>query len=83
MSQCRQKETTKKNRERLPISTSDSQMGSHPTETPKMEFLIRFSQTHETFRLPEIEALALIEGVDLEVVSYSLDVCYFSLPLET
>lgn len=42
-----------------------------------MEFLIRFSQTHETFRLPEIEALALIEGVDLEVVSYSLDVCAF------
>jgi len=42
-----------------------------------MEFLIRFSQTHETFRLPEIEALALIVGVDLEVVSYSLDVCSF------
>jgi tRNA G10 N-methylase Trm11 len=52
-----------------------------------MDYLIRFSQTHETFRLPEIQALALIEGVDLKVVSYSLEVsCHgssspLSLPL--
>lgn len=39
-----------------------------------MEYLIRFSQSHETFRLPEIEALAVVEGVDFEVVSYSLEV---------
>lgn len=39
-----------------------------------MEFLIRFSQQHETFRLPEIQALAVVEGVDLKVVSYSPDV---------
>lgn len=39
-----------------------------------MEYLIRFSQTYETFRLPEIQALAVIEGIDLEVISYSLDV---------
>ncbi|KAK4183116.1 S-adenosyl-L-methionine-dependent methyltransferase [Podospora australis] len=39
----------------------------------KLDYLIRFSQSHETFRLPEIQALAVIEGVDLEVVSYSLE----------
>lgn len=39
-----------------------------------MEYLIRFSQSYETFRLPEIQALAVIEGIDLEVVSYSLEV---------
>lgn len=43
-----------------------------------MEYLIRFIQTHETFRLPEIEALAEIEGITLEIVSYSLDVCLLS-----
>jgi len=41
----------------------------------KMDYLIRFSQSHETFRLPEIQSLAVMEGIDLEVVSYSLDVC--------
>lgn len=39
-----------------------------------MEYLVRFSQTYETFRLPEIQALAIIEGVPLEVVSYSPEV---------
>lgn len=39
-----------------------------------MDYLIRFSQSHETFRLPEIQALALIEGIGLKVISYSLDV---------
>jgi hypothetical protein len=40
----------------------------------KMEYLLRFIQTHETFRLPEIQALADLEGIPMEVVSYSLDV---------
>ena len=35
-----------------------------------MEYLIRFAQLHETFRRPEIESLALLEGVDLEFVFY-------------
>lgn len=39
-----------------------------------MEYLLRFIQTHETFRLPEIQALADLEGIDMEVISYSLDV---------
>lgn len=46
---------------------------------PEMEYLIRFSQSHETFRLPEIEALAIVEGIDLKVVSYSLEVSLFKL----
>ncbi|SPQ20132.1 322521d8-cea6-4042-8bd0-6353deb91dbf [Thermothielavioides terrestris] len=49
-----------------------------------MDYLIRFSQSHETFRLPEIEALALVEGIDLKVVSYSLEspFCVVHLPSE-
>ncbi|KAK4444925.1 S-adenosyl-L-methionine-dependent methyltransferase [Podospora aff. communis PSN243] len=49
-----------------------------------MDYLIRFSQSHETFRLPEIQALAVIEGVDLKVVSYSPDspFCIVTLPSE-
>ncbi|KAH6632051.1 S-adenosyl-L-methionine-dependent methyltransferase [Chaetomium tenue] len=49
-----------------------------------MDYLIRFSQSHETFRLPEIQALALIEGIDLKVISYTLDspFCIVNLPSE-
>ncbi len=36
-----------------------------------MEYMIRFTQVHETFRLAEIKALAVLEGIDLEIVSYS------------
>jgi tRNA G10 N-methylase Trm11 len=41
---------------------------------PKMDYMIRFLQVHETFRLAEIEALAALEGINLEVLSYSLSV---------
>jgi tRNA (guanine10-N2)-methyltransferase len=36
----------------------------------RMEYLIRFAQVHETFRRPEIEALATLAGIDVEFVSY-------------
>ncbi|KAI9731667.1 MAG: hypothetical protein M1818_007797 [Claussenomyces sp. TS43310] len=36
-----------------------------------MDYLIRFTQAHETFRLAEIEALAVLEGIKVEVLSYS------------
>ncbi|KAK7741856.1 hypothetical protein SLS53_004923 [Cytospora paraplurivora] len=36
-----------------------------------MEFLVRFTQVHETFRLPELQALAEAENVPITVVSYS------------
>ncbi|UNI19208.1 tRNA (guanine(10)-N(2))-methyltransferase [Purpureocillium takamizusanense] len=47
-----------------------------------MEFIIKFAQTHETFRLAEIEALAITEGVDLTVIEYSdqSPLCLVSLP---
>lgn len=39
-----------------------------------MEYLIRFSQSHETFRIPEIEALASLAGIDITIVDYRIDV---------
>lgn len=36
-----------------------------------MEYMIRFTQVHETFRVPEIKALAVLRGIDLEILSYS------------
>ncbi|KAF7592761.1 hypothetical protein BBP40_012519 [Aspergillus hancockii] len=35
-----------------------------------MEYVIRFAQVHETFRQPEIQALASLAGIDLEFVHY-------------
>jgi tRNA (guanine10-N2)-methyltransferase len=35
-----------------------------------MEYIIRFAQSHETFRQAEIEALATLAGVDVEFVLY-------------
>lgn len=42
-----------------------------------MNFLIKFAQTHESFRLAEIQALAELEGVDLTIVDYSDEVVIF------
>jgi tRNA G10 N-methylase Trm11 len=36
-----------------------------------MEYLIRFAQVHESFRRPELQALATMAGVDFEIVSYN------------
>lgn len=36
-----------------------------------MEYLIRLAQMHETFRKPELEALAALHDVDLEILEYS------------
>ncbi|KAI4864178.1 tRNA guanosine-2'-O-methyltransferase TRM11 [Hypoxylon rubiginosum] len=49
-----------------------------------MEYLIRFSQSHETFRLAEIQSLAIIEDIDLEMISYSVEspFCIVRLPSE-
>ncbi|KAH8598794.1 S-adenosyl-L-methionine-dependent methyltransferase [Bisporella sp. PMI_857] len=38
-----------------------------------MEYMIRFTQIHEKFRLAEIEALAVLEGLNLEILSYKPD----------
>lgn len=36
-----------------------------------MEYMIRFTQVHESFRLAEIKALAVLHNIDLEILSYS------------
>ncbi|KAH8911302.1 tRNA guanosine-2'-O-methyltransferase [Coniochaeta sp. PMI_546] len=47
-----------------------------------MDYIIRFSQSHESFRLPEVQALATLEGIDMKVLSYSQDspFCIIHLP---
>jgi tRNA (guanine10-N2)-methyltransferase len=39
-----------------------------------MEFIIKFAQTHETFRVAEIESLAVVEKLDLKIIEYDADV---------
>lgn len=38
-------------------------------------YLVRMAQVHPTFRKPELEALALMAGVEVEFVQYSEYVC--------
>ncbi|KAG5952096.1 hypothetical protein E4U53_001617 [Claviceps sorghi] len=47
-----------------------------------MNFLIKFAQTHESFRLAEIQALAELEGIDLTIVDYNEEspFCLVRLP---
>ncbi|KAE8151861.1 SIR2-domain-containing protein [Aspergillus avenaceus] len=54
------------------------------TKSAIMEYVIRFAQALETFRQPEIEALASITGVDLEIVHYDQfsPYCVVKLPNE-
>jgi len=40
-----------------------------------MKYLVRLVHVHETFRKPELEALAVLANVELEFVYYSDDVC--------
>jgi tRNA G10 N-methylase Trm11 len=48
-----------------------------------MDFLIRFVQVHKEFRQAEIEALAAIAGVAVQVLSYLDDVRWDSAPDES
>lgn len=47
-----------------------------------MDFLVKFAQTHQSFRRAEIEALAGVEDVDLTIVKYSHEspLCFVRLP---
>ncbi|KAJ5476446.1 hypothetical protein N7475_002175 [Penicillium sp. IBT 31633x] len=36
-----------------------------------MDYLVRFAQTHETFRQPELKACATLAGVDIEIITYN------------
>lgn len=44
-----------------------------------MDYLIRFVQMHETFRRPEIEALAELASINIEFLSYFTDVGYITV----
>ena len=39
-----------------------------------MEYVVRFVQVHETFRIPELKALAYMAGVEMEILDYQTDV---------
>lgn len=48
-----------------------------------MEYLVRFAQVHESFRKPEIQALADLFAFDLEFLEYSQYVCYFLMNIHS
>lgn len=50
-------------------------------ERSNMEYLVRFNQVHETFRLAELHALAVMEGIQTTILSYSPSVSFFILNL--
>lgn len=54
------------------IEVSESNNGN---EQVRQDFLIRFGQAHESFRLAEIRALADVFGVEMDIVSYDPEVC--------
>ena len=43
-----------------------------------MEYLIRYVQTHETFRRPEIQSLATLAEINVEFLVYSEYVGFLS-----
>lgn len=47
-----------------------------------MEFLVRFTQVHETFRVPELRALATLESIPLTILTYdpTTPFCLVRLP---
>ncbi|KAM3549060.1 hypothetical protein MY1884_008909 [Beauveria asiatica] len=47
-----------------------------------IDFIIKFAQAHESFRIPEIEALAIIESVQMEIIHYdeASPLCTVRLP---
>ncbi|KAL5332928.1 hypothetical protein BJX70DRAFT_392585 [Aspergillus crustosus] len=51
---------------------------------PRMEYIIRFAQLHESFRQPEIKAIASLHNIDLEILSYEATspYCIVKLPNE-
>ncbi|KAI9670531.1 MAG: hypothetical protein M1831_005751 [Alyxoria varia] len=49
-----------------------------------MQYLIRLVQVHESFRVPEIRALAVLAGVDIQIVHYNdqTPFCIVDIPSE-
>lgn len=50
-----------------------------------MDYLVRFAQIHESFRIPELQALADLSGIDVGFADYSQYVRHLSLkhPFQT
>jgi len=46
----------------------------HIKERDTMDYLVRFAHVHETFRQPELEALAVLADMKLNVLHYSTTV---------
>jgi tRNA G10 N-methylase Trm11 len=46
-----------------------------------MEYLVRFVQVHESFRLAELKALAVLHNVKLDIIFYSEYVCSILNPI--
>lgn len=42
-----------------------------------MEYLVRLAQCHETFRCPELQAVATLVGIEMEIIAYNEFVCIF------
>jgi tRNA G10 N-methylase Trm11 len=42
-----------------------------------MEYLVRLAQCHETFRRPELQAVATLLGIEMEIIAYNEFVCIF------
>jgi tRNA G10 N-methylase Trm11 len=40
-----------------------------------MEYLVRLAQCHETFRQPELQAVATLLGIEMEIMAYNEFVC--------
>lgn len=59
-------------------------MDSSVLSPPPIDYFIRFVQVHETFRRPEIEALATLANINVEFLHYSKSVGSLSaLPVRT
>ena len=52
---------------------------TRPSLVMSLDYLVRFVQVHETFRQPELEALAFLANINLEFLFYSESVCLCSL----
>ncbi|KAL2828903.1 hypothetical protein BDW59DRAFT_170692 [Aspergillus cavernicola] len=68
----------------LPSHVPQIYISRTKSSTWEMEYLIRFAQVHETFRRPEIRALANLANIDLEILAYdeSSPYCLVRLPNE-
>ncbi|KAL3485676.1 hypothetical protein BJX62DRAFT_229315 [Aspergillus germanicus] len=68
----------------LPPNVPQIYISRTPNTARKMEYLIRFAQVHESFRQPEIQALADFANIKIESISYDefSPYCIVKLPNE-